>query len=71
MYDFDLSDLVEDDSDHDTMTEQSQNQTIDISASPAIEMIDLTTPSTIDLCTPEDKTEEGTIDSSVLHLSSK
>lgn len=46
-------------------------ETIDISASPSIEMIDLTTPSTIDLCTPEDKIEEDMTDLSLLHVSSK
>ena len=45
--------------------------TIDISASPAIEMIDLTTPSTIDLCTPEDRTEDNPSDLSLVHSSPK
>ena len=50
---------------------QTQHETIDLSASPAIEMIDLTTPATIDLCTPEEVNEEITIDSSPIHLPQK
>ena len=50
---------------------QTQSEMIDLSASPVIEMIDLTTRATIDLCTPDEKNEESTADSSPIHLSKK
>lgn len=61
-----------DDSIEEVQDEQGDDEIIVLTASPTtIEMIDLSTPSTIDLCTPDEPNEETLMDSSIMHLSPK
>lgn len=61
-----------DDSIEEVQDEQGDDEIIELTASPTtIEMIDLSTPSTIDLCTPDEPNEETLMDSSIMHLSPK